>query len=262
MILNALRSFRSTVLEAALREYLRVNTNKAVTNGPLTWDHHGVAARTSTHWMNDAKWKSAYEQSWCELEALGLTYYKYGAPNRAVKRDLFRNEWNIHVAAWAAQCAMSVPGDFVELGAGAGIFSRCIMRYVDFDASVKTFWLVDRWSGESRRTTSFIEDFATAEKLFAPYKRARLVRGSVPQVLPSLPETPIAYLYVDLNAAEPELAALEYLYPRLSSGAFVLSDDFGFRGHEPQLHAFRAFCTGHGMPLLYSPTGQGVAIKL
>lgn len=271
-IKNALRAGRRKILEIAAKEYLRVNTSKAITTGPLTWDHHGVAARTSTDWMREPKWAIAHDESWAELEALGLTYWKRDRPI-PIRRENFHNEWNIHVAAWAAKCGLNLEGDFVEIGVGAGIFSRCIMRYLDFDQTSKTFWLVDRWSGDSvdhlttaseklRGVSSFIEDFPLAQRLFAPYRNARLVRGMVPDVLPQVGAAKIAFLYIDLNSATPELAALDYLWPRLTTGAVVVSDDFGFPGHEPQLIAFKQFCADHGMPLLYSPTGQGIAIRV
>lgn len=260
-MLNMLRLIRARILDIAVKEYLRINPSKVLTGGPFTWDHHGMAARTSAEWLNDKKWISAHGESWDELEALGLSYFKYGVPVRAVKRENFRNEWNIHVAAWAAKCAMALPGDFVEVGAGAGIFSRCIMRFIDFDKSDKTFWFVDRWSEESRKVTSFIDDFSVAERLFSNYRNARLIRGSAPDVLTEIRAKQIAFLYIDLNAAGPEIASLEYLWPRIVPGAMILSDDFGFPGHESQLHAFKKFCEDHDMPLLFSPTGQGVAVK-
>jgi hypothetical protein len=202
----------------------------------------------------------AHDESWSELEALNLAWHKRADFVTPLRRESFRNEWSVHVACWAGENAAKLDGDFIECGVGAGIFSRCIMRYLNFNGTTRAFWLADRWA-PGPGGTSFIEDFGTVKKLFAPYRNARLIRGLVPDTLPLIEAEKVAYLYLDLNVAAPEIAAAEHFWPRMVPGAMMVLDDFGFIGHEEQRQAFIDFAARHDAPLLYCPTGQGVIVK-
>lgn len=263
---------RSAVSDLAEAVFKHLNPGKIITNGPFTWDHHGLAARTSDDWQRDPDFARAHDQSWTEIEAFGL-FYKKRDRIFPITRNGFHNEWNMHTACVFAKWALALPeGDFVEIGSGAGFFSRCLMRYLDFDKTDRRFWLVDRWSpdtidhllsdSERKNTVSlYIDSIDVARRIFSPYKNARLVQGVVPNCLPLIGADKIAFLYIDLNAAEPERAALEYLWPRVAPGGFVLSDDFGFISHKPQREMFQSFCAEHGLDIFYCPTGQGIVQK-
>lgn len=220
---------RRKLLRPFVNEYLRITPGTALTRGPLTWDYFGCAARTAIDWRHAERFTRAHHESWAELEALNLAWHKRADFVTPLRRENFRNEWNIHVACWAAHNAMKLDGDFVECGVGAGIFSRCIMRWLDFNGIKRTFWLADRWAPGD--TSSFIEDFDTVKNLFAPYRNAHHVRGLIPDSLPRVEADKVAYLYLDLNAATPEIAAAEYFWPRMVPGAMMVLDDFGFLGH-------------------------------
>ena len=56
-------------------------------------------------------------------------------------------EWRVHVALWAALTALRVRGDFVECGVNAGVVSSAVMRYLDFAALPRTYYLVDTFTG-------------------------------------------------------------------------------------------------------------------
>lgn len=254
-----LENARRKLLRPFVDEYLRITPGTVLTDGPFTWDHHGMAARTSAHWSENPRFENAHDESWSELEALDLCWRKRADLITPIRRENFRNEWNIHVACWAAENAMKLDGDFIECGVGTGIFSRCVMRYLNFNETNRVFWLADRWApGE---TASFLEDFATVEKLFKPYRNARLVRGPIPDTLPRIEAGNVAYLYIDMNSAEPEIAAAEHFWPRMVPGAMMVLDDFGFLDHGEQRESFTAFAKRHDAPLLYCPTGQGIILK-
>ena len=56
-------------------------------------------------------------------------------------------EWRVHVALWAARCAIEVPGDFVECGVNAGFMSSAIMHYLGWHGIEKVFYLIDTFRG-------------------------------------------------------------------------------------------------------------------
>ena len=255
-IKKTLNRMRRATLHYAVNKYMEITPNAVITNGPFTWDHHGMAARTAIDWFNK-DFALAYDKSWTEIESLGLNWNKRPGYSLPIRRENFHNEWNIHVCCWAGENALKLEGDFVECGVGVGIFSRLMMNYLDLGE--RKFWLLDRWSPGD--TASFVEDFNLVKKIFAPYKNAWLVQGTIPDTLDRVTSDKIAYLYIDLNSALPEIEAAEYFWPKLVSGGYMLLDDFGFPGHEPQKEAFIKFAREKNVPILFCPTGQGVIIK-
>ncbi|MEO1067436.1 MAG: TylF/MycF/NovP-related O-methyltransferase, partial [Pseudomonadota bacterium] len=71
----------------------------------------------------------------------------------------------------------------------------------------------------------------------------------------------IAYLSMDLNHAGAEMAVMDKLWPRLSKGAVVVVDDYGWTGNEEQYNAWNAFAATKDVSILSMPTGQGIIIK-
>jgi hypothetical protein len=113
-------------------------------------------------------------------------------------------EWRAAVLCWAAKHATQLPGDFVECGVCEGSMSLTICHYVDFNATGKQFWLFDTFEGiplaqatastaEKSHAAALNEElysndvYERAKANFAPYPRAHLVRGLIPDTLGKLP---------------------------------------------------------------------------
>jgi hypothetical protein len=71
----------------------------------------------------------------------------------------------------------------------------------------------------------------------------------------------VCYLSIDMNIAYPERKAIEHFWPKLSPGAFVVLDDYGFYGYEEQMATLDQFAESVGVKILALPTGQGLIIK-
>jgi O-methyltransferase len=185
-------------------------------------------------------------------------------------------EWRIHVVLWAAGHALRLPGDFVECGVNTGITALPVCEYFDLEAAGKSFWLFDTFKGipheqisererdlgrEQENAAYFSECFELAQQNFAPYPHARLVRGRIPDSLATVPVDRVAYLSLDLNIAEPEVAALEFFWDKLVPGAPVVLDDYGWLGYRPQKDAMDAFAAERGIEILTLPTGQGLLLR-
>lgn len=185
-------------------------------------------------------------------------------------------EWRMHVICWAASHAVHLPGDFVECGVNTGIFSLTIAHYVDFNATGKRLYLFDTFSGipkehisERERSLNrpmdkdgyYEECFETAKKNFAPYPRAQLVRGMVPDTLSGVQIDQVCYLSIDMNVVLPEIAAINHFWDKLVPGAPVILDDYGWRGFDAQKEAMDDFAARKNVKILTSPTGQGILIK-
>ena len=71
----------------------------------------------------------------------------------------------------------------------------------------------------------------------------------------------MAFLHLDMNCAGPEVAAAEYLWPRVVPGGFVLIDDYCRVGYSILKRGFDDFACRNGVNILSLPTGQGLMQK-
>jgi hypothetical protein len=155
-----------------------------------------------------------------------------------------------------------------------GVLSLAICEYVDFNSLQKFFYLFDTFAGipESQMSgterpgrllsnTKYPDCYEQTLANFGPFPRAKLVRGLVPDTLATVPIDRVAYLSIDMNIAYPERKAIEYFWPKLSPGAFVVLDDYGWQDYEEQRRSMDDFARGAGVQVLALPTGQGLLIK-
>lgn len=181
--------------------------------------------------------------------------------------------WRVHVACWAAAHAAHLPGDFVECGVYRGGLARAIIDYTHFQSLEKRFYLFDTYEGIpekaiseeerrlGRRPDEYKPCYEAVLETFAPFPNVAVVRGVVPEVLHTVPIERVAFLSLDMNVYQPEVAAAEFFWPKMSSGGIILLDDYGFRAYTPQKQAMDAFAKRHGVEILSLPTGQGLLLK-
>jgi hypothetical protein len=200
------------------------------------------------------------------MEAYALM--KATSPN-----DKWGKMWRAHVCCWAAMKGRDIPGDFVECGVNLGGLSRAVAHYVDLDRLDKKLWLLDTFDGLVERQITpaerqtgvklgqYVECYDQARENFKDVRNARFVRGAVPGTLPQVDAERVCYLSIDMNVVEPEIAAAEFFWDRLSSGAAIVLDDYGWARHAEQQKAFNVFAQKRGVPILGLPTGQGIIMK-
>jgi len=226
--------------------------------GGFTYNQDGLATVTNCDFLNDPRFQEAYrlgEQtgSWQDAKI----------------------HWRVHVLCWAADRASRLEGDFVECGVNRGGFSRAIMHFVDFPKLGKTFYLLDTFRGLEDRLVSdaerkrgigvgkwfqYKECYEEVCETFEGFP-VIIVRGVVPETLPQVKTAKVCYLSIDMNCAAPEIAAAEYFWDKLVSGAVIVLDDYGWGGHEEQKLAFDRFAARKGVMVLSLPTGQGLIFK-
>ena len=207
---------------------------------------------------------------------------------RAYSRGLAANEqiefnwhWRFHVGLWAARCASRLPGDFVECGVNRGFLSSGIMEDLKWDTLGRTFWLLDTFSGIDTDGVSseendpgalernkkhfelglYSSDLESIRANFAQWENTRIIVGAVPGTLASITSDQIAFASIDMNTAPPEVAAMEFLWPRLVTGAMVVLDDYAYHGYRNQKLAMDDFAARHNTSVLSLPTGQGLIVR-
>lgn len=182
--------------------------------------------------------------------------------------------WRMHILCWAAAVGMQRDGDFVECGVSWGGSAMTVLTFTQIHTTQRRYFLLDTFHGpdprymtESEKKTlkpsrQFEECLDAVKATFAPYSNCvRIVPGSIPDTLSQVDAQAIAYLAIDLNNALPEMASLTHFWPRLTSGAIVVLDDYGWEGHHEQKAAFDRFAEDNDLRIAGLPTGQGIIIK-
>ena len=231
-----------------------------------------AAYRPPVHFGDDlAMWNRSLP---FEQDQKFLSSYKSAMSFATTQVQSMDVRWRAYTACWAAATAAKLPGDFVECGVNTGLLSGTICRYLDFHTSDRQFWLFDTYEGIPADMASLSERksidqynqqypdvWEVAQANFADFSNANLIRGLVPDTLPSADIRAVSYLSIDMNIAAPEKAALDYFWPKMTSGGIILLDDYGFLPHEEQRSEANAFAMQMGVKVLPLATGQGIIIK-
>jgi O-methyltransferase len=143
-----------------------------------------------------------------------------------------------------------IPGDFIEAGAwkgGACIFMRAVLEA--HGVADRSVWVADSFEGlplpqlpPERRMIAPLE---MVQDNFRRYGlldgQVKFLKGWFKDTLPKAPISRLAVLRVDADLYESTLQALEYLYPKVSRGGYVIVDDYGyFAGCSKAVDDFRA----------------------
>ena len=139
----------------------------------------------------------------------------------------------------------------------------------------RAFYLFDTFCGlvpeqlteEERITTRITAErypnvLDSVRRNFSRHPFVRIVPGAVPDTLSEFHGERIAFLHIDMNAVVPECAAFETLWPKLSVGAPVIFDDYGFPFHAPQRRALDVVAKRLGTQIMMLPTCQGLTWKI
>ena len=186
----------------------------------------------------------------------------------------YEMRWRYYMYCKFAELATRVEGDFVECGVYKGGYALAAMEFTGFRRLGRTFHLLDTFEGLSSRHLTETEVKAGLLKTYSHYEECyaavcrtfrdypvRIIRGAVPETLPQCEAEKIAFLSIDMNCVDPEVAALRHFWPRLASGAVVLHDDYGFAAHLEQKRAMDRLADELRFSILALPTGQAVIFK-
>lgn len=184
--------------------------------------------------------------------------------------------WRLHTLTWAAKICRELVGDFVECGVYHGFSFAVVTAYLDFENVDKTLYLYDSFEGipeeynsENRSNAVYQKEIAEdreaiykkVKQKFAKYHNVKIVRGIVPDTFKEVCPEKIAFLHIDMNSSKSEIAALEVLFDKVTSGGIIVFDDYGWSGYIKQKIAEDAFMKKRGHDILELPTGQGLLIK-
>jgi len=142
----------------------------------------------------------------------------------------------------------NVPGDLIETGVwrgGAAIFMRAVLKA--YRETTRIVWVADSFQGlpipNPERYPADAGDLHwtykelavplnTVKANFVRYglldEQVRFLIGWFKDTLPVAPIERLAILRLDGDMYESTMDSLQYLYPKLSVGGYVIIDDFGY----------------------------------
>jgi len=225
---------------------------------PPSYDQDGLISFHNCSFMQDPAFIAAYQRG---IQAAGQDY---------------KFHWRVHVALWAASLAVKLEGAFVECGVNKGVISSSIMYYLNWNSLNRTFYLFDTFCGfdpaaltQEEKDLNYMEKsksyypdcYEEVKQNFIEFKNVTLVKGSVPSTFTQVDQPKVAYLSIDMNCVNPEIAAANYFWPKLVPGGMILLDDYAYGLSGLQKTAFDHFAKQKNISILSLPTGQGLMIK-
>jgi hypothetical protein len=257
----------STVNSAAKLVDRTINHAIAPFHDSIFWGDRLLTIDKSAGFLSDPSFREAYD-----AVRGSHTYDQYSSPQTI--------SWRLHTLVWAAKCGLAVEGDFVECGTFKGDMAWVISKTVDFQSRKKKFYLYDTFDGFSEKYSSDADfperpcfiDFANSHyrkpeiypyicDRFKDRPDIKVIKGVVPDVLHQESPEKIAFMHIDLNSPAAEVGALELLFPRMSPGAILVFDDYGWKQFHRQKEAEDEFMRKLGYTILELPTGQGLVVK-
>ena len=191
--------------------------------------------------------------------------YQRTRPFTLVSRDRCYVLWR------TLQQAMHLDGEVVECGVfrgGTALLEAETMRSQD---AVRRLHLFDTFAGMPA-TTSGIDRFESGDfggtsiesvqALLAPYEGVDFHAGYIPDTFNGLEVDRIAWAHVDVDIYKSVRDCIEFIYPRLVPGGYMVFDDYGFPSCASARRAVDESFTGRPEVPLCLPTGQCLIVKL
>jgi O-methyltransferase len=197
-----------------------------------------------------------------EFEAL----YQRVRKHTLVSRD------RCYLLASTLRQALNLPGEIVECGVFRG--GTALLEALTIASSPhapRPLHLFDSFAGMPDMTEGidrfnpgdFGETSAEAvSALLEPYPFVRIHAGFIPETFEGLALDRVAWAHIDVDLYQSVRDCIEFLYPRMAPGGFMIFDDYGFPSCPSARRAVdEAFADRPEVPLCL-PTGQCLVIKL
>ena len=167
-----------------------------------------------------------------------------------------------------AAATRTLPGDTAECGVykGAGSFLMCLGR-----GAVGSHHIFDSFEGLSQPTELDGSAWHRGDMKVGREKVEKRLRrfpwiqyhaGWIPDRFGDVQDARFAMVHIDVDLYEPTRDALEFFYPRLVPGGFLVCDDYAATGCPGATKAFDEFIAGKPEGrVLYLVTGQGFIVK-
>ncbi len=191
-------------------------------------------------------------------------YYEIAAPRTLVSAD------RCHVLYTLLRQALGVEGDVWECGVYRGGTAAMLAALLAERKSTKRLFLFDTFEGmpatDAAKDKHLGGDFAdTSAREVADYvghaELCVIRKGFIPETFAGLESARIAFAHIDVDIYRSIIDCLDFIWPRLSPGGFVVFDDYGFASCPGARAAVDEFFHDQLAVPLCLPTGQAVVFK-
>jgi O-methyltransferase len=174
--------------------------------------------------------------------------------------------WRVYVQYWAAMRGLELTGDFVEAACYRGFSARVLCSALRFATLDRHYWLYDLFEHPAGTDHQELPDhgpelFEQVRARFSDVPNVRILQGRMPDVMAGAEPSRIAFLHLDMNSVDAEIGTLERLWDRISEGAVIVLDDYGWLFYRSQKKAHDEWFRQRGKMVLELPTGQGIVIR-
>lgn len=191
-------------------------------------------------------------------------FYEIAAPRTLVSPD------RCYVLYTLLGQAAHVPGDVWECGVYKGGTAAMLAALLQEKAPTKRLYLFDTFEGmpetdaekDWHKKGDFSDTSRESVTAYVGHPDLCVVRqGFIPTTFAGLETAQIALAHIDVDIYKSIIDSLEFIWPRLSLGGFVIFDDYGFRTCPGARAAVDDFFRGRACAPLCLPTGQAVVFK-
>jgi O-methyltransferase len=191
-------------------------------------------------------------------------YYEIAAPKTLVSQD------RCYVLYTLLRQAIHVNGDVWECGVYKGGTAAMLATILKDKCPSKRLYLFDTFEGmpETNRDKDWhVEgDFSdTSVETVTSYIGHRdlcvVHKGFIPKTFIALESAQIAFAHIDVDIYQSIIDCLEFIWPRLSVGGFIVFDDYGFPTCPGARAAVDEFFAREACKPLCLQTGQALVFK-
>ena len=158
-------------------------------------------------------------------------------------------------------------GDWIEVGVYKGGTAMLLNEIIPFD---KQLLLYDTFSGMPEVNLEFDNhhrkgDFSDTS-LEEVQKRVGegpiFIKGFVPDTFKGHEDRKFSFCHIDVDIYQSVLDCCEFMYPRLYSGGYIISDDYNFNSCKGTKIAFQQFFKDKPEEIIELPTKQAYIRKI
>jgi O-methyltransferase len=200
---------------------------------------------------------------------LGLSdferYYALIHDHTMVRRD------SCYVLQKSLEQALRLDGDVVECGVYRGGTALLESMVIASAGQARRLHLFDSFQGMPE-TTPGLDQFARGDfrktsatavaSLLRHYDFVTMHVGFIPDTFGSLKVPRIVWAHIDLDIYQSIVDAIEWIYPRLVPGGFLIFDDYGYPSCAGARRAVDQSFAGRPEVPICLPTGQCLVVKL
>lgn len=191
-------------------------------------------------------------------------YYRLARPRTLVSAD------RCYILYRLLLQSLAVEGEVWECGVYQGGTAAMMAAILGDKLPAKKLYLFDTFEGMPETDAAadlhakgdFSDTSVEAVAQYVGHAGLCVIRkGFIPQTFAGLESARIALAHVDVDIYRSVKDCLEFIWPRLSPGGFIVCDDYGFPTCPGARAAVDEFFAGKAAIPLCLPTGQAVIFK-